>query len=307
MNGRIRTVVMLPCLLTLPLAAQQPAAKPAAKPPAPIAARPAATDTVDPRVQRMREQIRDGKEIRSHVRITVRLQNGNRMQGVVKDIRLVERIDGVRFAKADAGDEGAGIRLWYSDGRNNYVFLPFTDIKDYRVQEKLSSVQLKEIEAKLVAAAVATPSVASTEPVDPGAAPPVDGATPPASGPAAGSTGQPAEGGAAQVEAEAGKGTPTSGGTTETKGAGGGLDAAQKQLFALLQEFPPAAGWSQARRDEIARRKAVVGATPSAAEQKFVDQFASWQQACALFGVEPAKEAEPAVEETGRRGKRNKD
>ncbi|MBK8096640.1 MAG: hypothetical protein IPK26_06000 [Planctomycetes bacterium] len=301
MNGRTRSV-MLPCFLVLPLAAQQPAAKPAARP----TTKPAATEAVDPRVQRMREQIRDGKEIRSHVRVTVRLKNGNRMQGVVKDIRLVERIDGVRFAKAEADDDGAGVRLWYSDGRNNYVFLPFADLQDYKVQEKLSSVQLREIEAKVVAAAAAAmPAATPTDPAATPLVPPVDGSTSPPAVPPGATAEVPTDGGAARVAPTDAPGTPPASGAGDAKGAAnGGLDESQKKLFALLQEFPPAAGWDQKRRDEIARRKAVVGSTPSAAEQKFVDQFASWQQACELFGVEPAKEPEPAVEDTGKRSKR---
>ena len=136
-------MIRLPSLLAVlaasaPLFAQVPTADPAPK-----------RDRVEERSQDMRKQIDTGKHLMSHVRVAVRLKNGNRLQGVVKDGRLVERVDGLRFVDAQARDAGAGIRLWYSSGRRNYVFVPFTDLSEYEVEERLSQKQLDALEEEL--------------------------------------------------------------------------------------------------------------------------------------------------------------
>jgi hypothetical protein len=77
----------------------------------------------------------------------------------------------------------------------------------------------------------------------------------------------------------------------------------QRLWFSLLQAYPPAAGWGKAKRDEISHRLAVVGAQPSEAELKFVEQFAEWEKACAHFGVDaapkPADDAAPPTDTKG--------
>jgi hypothetical protein len=96
---------------------------------------------------------------------------------------------------------------------------------------------------------------------------------------------------------------------TKTEGATESAASAelerQKVYLALLREYPPAGGWNRAKRDEIARRKNVVGAVPSEKEQQFVAKFAEWEKACAAFGVGGRDEAEEPVSEpkSGKRGK----
>jgi hypothetical protein len=239
---------------------------------------------LDRRVQEMRRQVTMGQLVRSHVRITVRLNNGNRLKGIVKDGFLIERVDGLRFVAAEKDEQGAGVRLYYYNGTNNYVFLPFSDVKEYSVNQRLSSAELQLIESQLRRQAEQDALRRDREQSEAG-----DGQQP-ATEPAPGET--PAGG-------------PVTGQVPETDG---GLTPEQKQLFALVREFPPLEGWNQARRDEITRRMAVVGANPTPAEKKFVEQFAEWQRACTVFGVE-AKPVEPPAEppaesEDGRRSRR---
>jgi hypothetical protein len=318
------------------------------------------------RAQAMRDQIGSGRPIESHVRVAVRLKNGNVLRGVVKDGKLVERVDGLRFVDAHARDAGAGIRLWYSTGARNYVFLPFTDFASYEVLQRLTQKQLEDLERDLqqnearavdrqeqqrqratgsAAGAVRdTPAPAASE-----ATPPADGATvpPPLPVPA-----EPGEGAATESEGEAaadangagesgalepaGRSGPAAatkpepparrpakpkakvGNTTAAKtskepvppsasGAGSaGSQEQQRAWFALLQEYPPSAGWNQQKRDEIARRLIVVGAKPSAAEQRFVDQFREWEKACANFGVAAAAPGATPAGETRGRGRGNR-
>ena len=54
-------------------------------------------ERINRRAQQMREQLGTGKAIKSHVKVQVRLNNGNRLEGVVKDGRLVEKVTGLRF------------------------------------------------------------------------------------------------------------------------------------------------------------------------------------------------------------------
>ncbi|MBL8729942.1 MAG: hypothetical protein JNM25_16070 [Planctomycetes bacterium] len=297
------------CLATaLPLAAQAPSPAPAKHD----------DSRLEERAQSMREQIDDGHTVRSHVRVLVRLKNGNKLRGVVKDGRFVERVDGLRFVDAQAKDRGAGIRLWYTSGARNYVFVPFADFAEYQVLQRISAPELEEMEKqlqmeearkaeRLAAAARSAVGKATGSEVPEGAG--AVGEVPPAPG---------QEPGAATEDTATGKtgGGKTGGGkaagkdaTTEpTKGASD-VDQ-QRAWFALLQDYPPTAGWNQAKRDEIARRKVVIGAVPSAHEQKFVDQFAEWEKACQHFAVDKeakpadAAEAESSSKEHGSRRKR---
>ncbi|MBL8756004.1 MAG: hypothetical protein JNK15_22100 [Planctomycetes bacterium] len=287
MNWPLATVAASFCL---PLLAQDPSAGP----------QPDAR--VEARAQSMREQLGHGRPVQSHVRVLVRLKNGNRLTGVVKDGRLVERVDGLRFVDAQAQEKGAGIRLWYSSGARNYVFVPFGDFAEYEVLQQLSQKQLEQIEGELqmdekraaerqaeaarraTGTAEAAPAPTPETPAEP--APPAE--------PAATTTTSPSPNG----------GTTT---TVRTKkpakvAADAAPDATQMELalhrtwFALVQEFPPAAGWNAKKCDEIKRRLVVVGSKPSAVEQKFVDNYDQWVKACAHFEAEKAPGSAPAAE-----------
>ena len=248
------------------LVAQEPAAG-AGKPPT----RP--ENRVEQRSQSMREQIGTGRQVQSHVRVAVRLKNGNRLTGVVKDGRLVERVDGLRFVDAQARDAGAGIRIWYSGNGRNYVFVPFADFAEYEVLQRLTGKQLADIEQEMqldekrTAAAVA--QQADAELATPVATEnPGDGAVKPA---------MPAGEGAGKAKAA------VPGGETDPKA----LLEQQRKWHALLAAYPPKDGWNKAKRDEIARRFVVVGAKPSENEQKFVDEFDEWEKACVHFDAVP--------------------
>jgi hypothetical protein len=119
LHARIRSTFAL-ALLTLCAAvpAQQ---KPQAVPqPAPqVEAKPAATAdasrdaALDREIEAMREKVKEGKAFRSHVRVTVRLNNGNRVQGIVKDGFVVERKkvgDAAGVAHISAGANGHAVR-----------------------------------------------------------------------------------------------------------------------------------------------------------------------------------------------------
>lgn len=275
----VRTVAAF--VLCVPLVAQTPAPQ---EPPRPDDAR------VEQRAQEMRDTIDAGRPVQSHVRVAVRLKNGNKLLGVVKDGRMVERVDGLRFVEAQAKDRGAGVRLWYSSGARNYVFVPFADFAEYEILQRLSQKQLSEIENEMqmnerrAAERAAEQAAKAAGEAVPPAAPgqetaPVDAAQQPGAKPA---------GGADKGKAAAGKeAAPTK------------EQEQQRQWFALLQAYPPAAGWGKLKRDEIARRFVVIGSKPSETEQKFVDQYAEWEKACKHFGIDPTEGDKKAAEKTG--------
>lgn len=75
--------------------------------------------------RRCRKLLDAQKPIRSHVRVEIRLANGNRLAGIVKDGRMVERVDGLRFVDAHADDKGAGIHLGIRAGPTTTCWCPY--------------------------------------------------------------------------------------------------------------------------------------------------------------------------------------
>ncbi|MCA8974749.1 MAG: hypothetical protein KDC98_08505 [Planctomycetes bacterium] len=257
---------------------------------------------VDRRSEEMRQNLGSVKQVKSHVRVQVRLKNGNRLKGVVKDGRLVERVNELRFVDADATDEGAGIRLWYSGGTRNYVFVPFARLSNYKILQRLSAKELLEIEQTLKMEEARREEMLQKQRLLEqqrleAAAKPAGEVQPPLPG-AVGDTGE--AGGPTSKPADAG-GKPA--GVEPT--AESAEQKQQRDWFALLQSYPPDKGWNEAKRDEIKRRFAVIGARPSANEQLFVDRYDDWLQACKHFGVEPTPGAkETPVSGKGKRGKK---
>lgn len=263
--------------------------------PAPAPA-PAPSRT-EQRAQDMREQIDSGKQVQSHVRVLVRLKNGNKLVGVVKDGRFVERVDGLRFVEAQAQEAGAGIRLWYSSGTRSYVFLPFAQFAEYEVLQRLSTKELGEIERQMQMEEkrAAERAAAAAEKAKGDAVAP-----PPPESPAPGD-GKPAPAG------ESAGGTPakvTAAGDAEAA-AKAKVQEQEKLWFRLVTEYPPSAGWGQAKCDEIKRRFAVVGAKPSASEQFFADNFGEWEKACVHFGVGGAA-TDDGGQPSGGKGKKSR-
>src|SRR5690242_12086485 len=107
-------------LITVPFAALLWTAAPAQSPD---------QGRLDEKARRMRVQLDDGTIVRTHVRVDLRLRNGNRLQGVAKDSQIIEQKDGVlRFAPAMMKDADSTLQLWYSNRNNSFVILPFADV-----------------------------------------------------------------------------------------------------------------------------------------------------------------------------------
>ena len=238
---------------------------------------------VEKRAESMRESITKGRQVKAHVKVIVRLKNGNRLTGVVKDGRLVERVDGLRFVDAQARDQGAGIRLWYSGGTRSYIFVPFLSLKNYEVVQRLSQKQLEDIEGEMqMAERRAKEREAKAARDAKGEAT--------GTGPAPETLDGTAQGGAKEAKPDepATKEAPEATKEPEVDAAKEVAQAKQELAWAqLLIHYPPKAGWNAAKKEEIKRRLIVIGVKPSEFELKFVDQFEDWLKACAHSKVDP--------------------
>lgn len=219
-------------------------------------------------VTRKRDDMRDGKVERFNVRVKVRLKNGAKLNGVVKNGRLVEREEGIDFVEADRSNPDAGIRLYYFDETTSFVFLRWGEIDTHKVVVRLTDDEVRAIEKDMLererkrqeerqAAIDAKAAAAGQKPPD---------------GP-----------GAEKDKSE------------KDKSKSGDKKAVTKESSTpLLTEFPPADGWSEAKLQEIQRRKIAVGAYPNEKEKRFLEVFADWKvqhaqsQATTGAGSKPA-------------------
>ena len=216
-----------------------------------------AKEKLKQRVEAMREAMREGKILSYNVRVKVRLQNGNRMKGVVKNGRFVELHDGLDFVSAGRQDDGSGLRLWYTAGTKSFIFLSYRDIVSYEIGAKLSDEQVKVIEAKISDQRQETQKNYRriSKQID------------------RGNSGTGKEQQAEKTE------------KTETK-----LTEAQSEL---LMEFPPSEGWSAEKREQLQIRRITLGVYPNDEEKKFEEVFDAWSKAYAIQKASEKAEESP--------------
>lgn len=228
-----------------------------------------------------RDQMREGKVVRTNVRVNVRLKNGNRIVGIVKGEQFVERLDGLDFVPTKVLTSDAGIRIWTFNSGSSYIFIPYAEIQDYRISNRLTDVQLRELEEKIAAEArrneelrrqyLARRQQQRTEQ-------------------------DKADKEEKEEEVEAGK--------QEKVDKEAARQSAQQALLKWVEDFPPEQGWSEQRLSEIETRRVVVGVAPSPQEMRFVENFALWQQAVELKKrLEAEKTAKKESEASGKDGK----
>jgi hypothetical protein len=208
-------------------------------------------------IDEMREALRDGSRlVRTNVRIAVRLHNGNRLRGVIKNGRFIERVDGLDFVPAEKATPGAGVRVWYSDNTNSYVFLMHETISTYKIGARLTDVEIREIEERIAADRERAEKARALQ--------------------------------AAMAEAErkreAEEKEASEKVADQEKAAGQAeLQAREdERLLKLLQEFPPEAGWGPERVQQIRQHSIAVGVPPDEKSRRFMDVFGDWQRAVLL-------------------------
>ena len=209
-------------------------------------------------VREKRDAMRAGNVIRTNVRVSVRLKNGNKLLGVVKNELFIEALDRLDFVAANMETPGAGIRVWYYNETNSYIFLPYVEIEEYHIQSRLSDAQVKVIEDRLEASRLASESRraeqrAAKEKAEQDAK---DGKN---------------DGGDGEAKTDEGKAKPG----TE-KGAAAEEHARMRKL---LEEFPPEQGYGEDFIKEVERKKVVLGVFPDEKAKRFIEVFGEWKRA----------------------------
>ncbi len=227
-------------------------------------------------VNRLRDQMRAGEIYRFNVRVTVRLKNGNRFKGVVKDGRFVEKHDGLDFVRAKDKNERTGLRLWYYNGTRSFIFLSYDDVAHYKIGDRLSDAQVLAIEKRLE-----TKEKNAQQQRPFGSRQVLGGSNPNGSNP----MGQQSNAGSKNV--------PT-------------LTLVQKKL---LTDYPPAQGWGEKKIKDLQMRRITLRVYPDAKEKAFEENYQSWKTAVAVQQAieeakqsakqeaqgEPAKQSKPPV------------
>lgn len=262
MHRTLAAVVIAVSLHAIP--AQDPA-RPGTESPPPIHPE---KQRVQEEILRKQDAIREGKVGNFNVRVRLRLHNGSRMLGVVKNGRFVEQEHGIDFVESDRRSPEAGVRLWYFDDSSSFVFLRWVDIESHKVLAKLSNEEVRAIEVQVAerdAQAAQARRLAAEAKAK------------------------------AKAEAEATAAAESTAGSTSTPAPAPVAPPAPAPVPDLLKEFPPEQGWSEARAAEIERRKVVVGAYPNEQEQRFLDVLTAWCKARDDHAARTDKGGAPAV------------
>ena len=232
-------------------------------------------ERIQKEIDTMRRQMQEGTLVRLNVRVTVRLRNENRITGVVKNGRFVERPDGLEFVQADRNTPGAGIRVWYYDGTTSCIFLPYEEIATYSIGQRLTETQVKAIEEKLElerkradeareAARKAREEEQKRQAEK-----------------AQKEQGEKGEKSEKPDDEKTGKGDGSQGGA-DAKTSDQKIEEQTKRLLALVDEFPPSKGWSADKAAEIEKRKITVHVFPNAEEKRFLEVLEDWKRGMAL-------------------------
>jgi len=203
-------------------------------------------DKIRRKVDAMRKAMRDGLIQEFNVYVKVRLKNGNRLRGVVKNGKFVELSDGIDFVSAvRVSDKRAGMRIWYTVGANSYIFLRYRDIARYTIGSKLSDDQVKSIEHKLAQKLSDTREnyrrMREAQKEKPGE--------------------QKLEGG------------------TGKTGASSEIPKLSQAHAKLLKDFPSSEGWGKELLDRLKIRRINIGVYPNKKEARFETVYANWAKA----------------------------
>ncbi len=247
-----------------------PAVKPVSGAPGPVAqkapAKPAVKDGGAP----------ESKPALFHSRIRVVLRNGQKLLGIAKGDRLAEKAEGFDFSPAvRKSDFGAGLRIWYSNPGQNYLFIPYAEIDSVETVGRVSDLEIKQLEeraaeeARLARERDGEARMAALR---------------------ARIRARDAEREAEEAAEEAAR-----------KKAEEKLEAVElAQARRLLDRFPPEQGWGEARRTEILAMKS-NHLYPSPEELAFLKVYDEWVEAKTRV-EEAEKETKETPDEESKKG-----
>lgn len=217
---------------------------------------------------------RPGEDV-FHDRVQIILKNGQKLGGVVKNRRFAERADGFNFSAADKADAGAGVRIWFSRPGQNYLFLPYKDIDSLKTVGRVSDLEVRELEQKLLEEAKAKRETEADERL---------------------AELQQKEK-ARESERE---GEEKAAADAKKKEDEKAKKAAVEKAQHLLDRFPPDQGWNEDKKKAILAKKA-NHLYPTDEENAFVKTYDDWVKAVAIVKAVDAGEEPPlpAPEEEG--------
>lgn len=211
--------------------------------------------------------------VSNHLRVRVTLDNGARLVGVVRNGALYEMMagDGKFVAAENPRAPRCGFRLWHVADSPGYLWVLHRDVKNFQQLALMSNKELYDMQRGLRRRAEvivlpqhpgrgdeeeeADEAKPSKEDEEAERAPKIGPELPPDAGD------EPVPGDEPKDEASDEPETPKSPGEL------------------LLEKFPPHAGWLPERRDEIERRKWVLGVFPTPEEKEFIESYSVWKPA----------------------------
>ncbi len=220
------------------------------------------------RIRNNFKESRKGRSLSANVQILLELKNGEKIKGIVRNGRFVERDAGLDFVPADKRIPGAGLRIWYYNNTSSYIFIQYKYIKNYRIIRRLSDLQVKEIGDKIREREKREAALARKR---------------------------------ARERIEAIK-RRLRGEKVEEKleKLAEKIQESEKEAKArmerakLLKEFPPEEGWGPKRIQEINLRKIALHVYPNEKEKRFIQVFEEWQKA--FKEAQETKKKEKALE-----------
>ena len=189
---------------------------------------------------------------KTNTMVDVFLKNNEKVRGVVKDGRYVEKASGIGYVVAKRVEPDAGIRLWFVEGAESTVFIPYPQVRSYRVVRTLTELEVKEYEQKSREEALRKAKEARE---------------------------------AARKRAELRDAQASDKELLEKlqklAGEEEASQEADKEARAFLKqlaEFSPEDGWTPQRLIEI-RRRIAIDLFPTKQERKFIQEFEAWKPA----------------------------
>jgi hypothetical protein len=188
-----------------------------------------------------------------HARVQVVLKNQQKLTGIVRNNKFAEVEAGLGFKASEKNIAGSGLRLWFANPGQNWLFLPYKEIQTVNTIGRVSDIEVREIEAQIDAVLKSRLEKENGE--------------------------RTAEV-AAEVKARRDKHEEEVKAEADAKKAEKekqkkeALEKAQK----VLDRFPVEAGWGEEKKAEILKKKA-AHLYPTPEEQEFMKMFDEWVKA----------------------------
>lgn len=85
----------------------------------------------------------------AHSEILLFLKSGDKVRGFVKNNQFSEKSVGKEFVPVKPGEKGAGLRLYFIEDTQSYVFFPETVIQKYQIVRGISDQDMRDLSSKM--------------------------------------------------------------------------------------------------------------------------------------------------------------